>query len=210
MRAFADGQLHGVSQHAGDCGWSVPLPRLPSCAVCGLPFLRCPAVPLTHCAAQPRSRCTDVWVQLENTRQCKPLAAACAAKGGATPGRLKLGATRLSLRSERPPASSANATRTPAVFVQLLLDCCELPLKPNTEPPAPSSATSTPRGTQKPQAAYIYCVVSVGSESKPSWVIAETSKAVFSQAFEFVLAECLLPPSLPFLASQHTHATHGP
>ena len=71
---------------------------------------------------------------------------------------------------------------TPGVFVQLLLDCCELPLSSEAEAPAPP-------GSAKPQKAYIYCVVSVGSESKPSWVIAENSKAVFSQAFEFMLQE---------------------
>ena len=46
-----------------------------------------------------------------------------------------------------------------------------------------------PPGSAKPQKAYIYCVVSVGSESKPSWVIGESSKTVFSQAFEFMLPE---------------------
>jgi hypothetical protein len=73
-------------------------------------------------------------------------------------------------------------TGTPGVFVQLLLDCCELPLSSEAEATAPP-------GSAKPQKAYIYCVVSVGSESKPSWVIGESSKTVFSQAFEFMLPE---------------------
>ena len=147
-----------------------------------------------RCTAKPSS-CTEVWLQLENTRHNGKLQKACAANGG-NPGQLKVRAKRLHLFPiDRESPSSTSATVAPAAFVQLLLDCCELP------PLAPS-----PHGRceacgdlgETPQQASVYCVVtaasSAGSDKKTSSVLQEMHKICFREAFEFLVSESPPPP----------------